>query len=54
MRCLLPLKQEKKDFKKFILPSQNAKEAAIVDNLEVYGVDNIKQVIDYFDKGEAT
>lgn len=40
-------------FKRFILPTQNAREAAIADNLEVFGVDNIKQVIDYFDKGNA-
>ena len=37
-------------FTGFILPAQNAKEAAIVDNLEVYGIDNITQVIDFFDK----
>ena len=35
----------------FILPIQNAIEAAIVDDLLVYGVDSISQVIDYFDKG---
>ncbi len=40
-------------FKGFILPNQNAKEAAIVNDLRVYGVDNIGQVINYFDKGEA-
>ncbi|NNL16861.1 MAG: YifB family Mg chelatase-like AAA ATPase, partial [Flavobacteriaceae bacterium] len=28
-----------------------AKEAAIVNDLKVYGIDNIKQVIDYFDTG---
>lgn len=37
-------------FKGFFLPKQNAKEAAIVNDLEVYGVDNIKKVIDFFDK----
>lgn len=37
-------------FKGFFLPKQNAKEAAIVNELEVYGVDNIKEVIDFFDK----
>lgn len=37
-------------FKGFFLPKQNAKEAAIVNDLEVYGVDNIKEVIDFFDK----
>tara|TARA_R110002050_G_scaffold197849_1_gene332658 strand:- start:2274 stop:3128 length:855 start_codon:yes stop_codon:yes gene_type:complete len=47
----IAVKAREEGFKGFILPSQNAKEAAIVDNLEVYGVDTIKQVIDYFDKG---
>ncbi|MCX8677111.1 YifB family Mg chelatase-like AAA ATPase [Apibacter sp. B3706] len=37
-------------FKGFFLPKQNAKEAAIVNDLEVYGVDNIKEVINFFDK----
>ncbi|HEY5688716.1 MAG TPA: YifB family Mg chelatase-like AAA ATPase [Yeosuana sp.] len=49
----IAVKAREEGFKKFILPSQNAKEAAIAGNIEVYGVDNIKQVIDYFDKGEA-
>jgi magnesium chelatase family protein len=40
-------------FKGFILPKQNAKEAAIVDGLEVYGVENITEVIDFFDKGQT-
>jgi magnesium chelatase family protein len=49
----IAVKARKEGFKHFILPTQNAREAAIVDNLKVFGVDNIKQVIDYFDKGEA-
>ncbi len=41
--------QARKDgFKGFILPKQNAREAAIVNDLEVYGVENIKQVVDFF------
>lgn len=48
----IAIKAREEGFKHFILPSQNAKEAAIVDNIAVYGVDNIKQVIDHFDKGE--
>ncbi len=48
----IAVKAREEGFKGFILPSSNAKEAAIVDNLEVYGVDNIKQVINFFDKGE--
>lgn len=48
IRGVLPIAIEarRKHFKGIILPSANAKEAAIVNNLEVYGADNIKQVID--------
>lgn len=49
----IAVKAREEGFKGFILPSQNAKEAAIVDDLKVYGVENIKQVINYFDKGEV-
>ncbi|WP_460219123.1 YifB family Mg chelatase-like AAA ATPase [Psychroserpens sp. MEBiC05023] len=45
----IAVKAREEGFRGFILPKQNAKEAAIVDGLEVYGVDTIKQVIDYFD-----
>lgn len=48
----IALKAKEEGFKGFILPKANAKEAGIVDGLEVYGVDNIKEVINYFDKGE--
>ncbi len=37
------------EFKGFILPKDNAREAAVVNKLEVYGVENIGQVIDFFD-----
>ncbi len=36
------------NFKGFILPKENAREAAVVNNLKVYGVENIKEVIDFF------
>ena len=49
----IAIKAREEGYKGFILPIQNVKEAAIVDGLEVYGVENIKQVINYFDKGEA-
>ena len=32
----------------FILPKPNAREAAVVNNLNVYGVENIKEVIEFF------
>jgi magnesium chelatase family protein len=50
IRGALPIavKAREEGFKGFILPKQNAKEAAIVDGLEVFGVDNISQVIKFF------
>lgn len=45
----IAIKAKEEGFKAFFLPIQNAKEAAIVDGLEVYGVENIKQVIDFFE-----
>jgi magnesium chelatase family protein len=45
----IAIKARAEGFKGFILPTANAKEAAIVNNLEVYGVENMKQVIDFFD-----
>ncbi len=53
IRGALPIAIEarKKGFKGFILPFKNAKEAAIVAGLEVYGMQNISEVIDFF-KGE--
>ncbi|MDF1549923.1 MAG: YifB family Mg chelatase-like AAA ATPase [Bacteroidales bacterium] len=39
-------------FEGFILPKANAREAAVVDKLKVYGVENIKEVIDFFN-GDA-
>src|SRR5690606_28388277 len=46
------LKAKEEGFKGFILPVQNAKEAAIVNDIDVFGVENIKQVIDFFN-GES-
>lgn len=47
----IAIQARKEGFKGFILPKENAKEAAIVNNLEVYGAENISEVIDFFDKG---
>jgi magnesium chelatase family protein len=49
----IAIKAREEGFKGFILPKQNAKEAAIVNDLKVYGVDNIEQVINFFDKGQT-
>ncbi len=49
----IAIKAREEGFKGFILPKQNVKEAAIVDNLDVYGVENIKEVINFFE-GKST
>jgi magnesium chelatase family protein len=52
IRGALPIsiKANEEGFKGFILPKQNAKEAAIVEGIEVFGVENIKEVIDFFNE----
>ena len=37
-------------FEGLILPKQNAREAAVVNRLKVYGVENIKEVIEFFNE----
>ena len=43
----IAIEARKKGFKGFILPIQNAREAAIVSDLEIHGVENIKEVIGF-------
>ena len=49
----IAIKARELGYEGFILPSQNAREAAVVNNLNVYGVDNIVQVIRFLN-GEDT
>ncbi|PHS06579.1 MAG: magnesium chelatase [Kordia sp.] len=53
IRGALPIaiRAREEGFKGLILPKHNVKEAAIVNDLEVYGVENILEVIEFFDKG---
>ncbi len=44
----ISIQARKEGFKGFILPKANAREAAIVDGIEVYGIENIKEIIDFF------
>jgi magnesium chelatase family protein len=44
----IAIKAREEGFKHFILPKENAKEAAIVDGLNILGVDNILEVIHHF------
>jgi magnesium chelatase family protein len=46
----IAIQARKEGFKGFIIPKENAREAAVVDDIEVYGVDNIKEVIDFFNE----
>tara|TARA_B100000768_G_scaffold58895_1_gene56973 strand:+ start:24517 stop:26067 length:1551 start_codon:yes stop_codon:yes gene_type:complete len=53
----IAIKALEEGFDGFILPKENAKEnakeAAIVSGLKVYGVEHISEVIDYFDRHKA-
>lgn len=46
----IALKARDEGFTGIILPKQNAKEAAVVDGLEVLGVENIREVIEFINK----
>lgn len=50
IRGVLPIaiQARKEGFKGIILPRDNANEAAVVNELEVFGVENIKEVIGFF------
>ena len=43
----IAIKAREEGFRGFILPKQNAREAAVVNNLEVYGASTIKEVIEF-------
>lgn len=45
----IAIKAREEGFKGFILPKQNVKEAAIVDGIDALGVENIQEVIDFFE-----
>ena len=47
----IAIKAKQEGFKGFILPKQNVKEAAIVSGLDVYGVENIREVTGFFNEG---
>lgn len=45
----IAIKAKEEGYKGFFLPIQNVKEAAIVAGLEVYGIENVTQVVDFFE-----
>jgi magnesium chelatase family protein len=44
----IAIQARKEKFKGLILPKVNAREAAIVDNLEVLGIENIREAVNFF------
>ena len=44
----IAIKAREDGFKGLIVPQANVKEAAVVNNLDVYGVGNIREVIEFF------
>jgi len=48
----IAIQARKENFKGLIVPKANAKEAAIVNNLNVFGVENIEEVINFFANDE--
>lgn len=44
----IAIQTRKENFKGFIVPKQNAREAAMVNNINVYGVGHINEVINFF------
>lgn len=43
----IAIKAREEGFEGFILPKQNAQEAAVVDRLKIYGAETIREVIDF-------
>ncbi len=48
----IAIQARKEGFKGLIVPKVNAREAGMVNNLQVFGVTHIKEVIDFFENGE--
>ncbi|ANH82293.1 magnesium chelatase [Niabella ginsenosidivorans] len=48
----IAIQARKQDFKGLIVPKVNAREAGLVNQLNVYGVETIKEVVDFFENGE--
>src|SRR5205085_8025367 len=58
IRCIkgalpIAIQARKEGFKGLIVPLANAKEAGMVNQLNVYGVSHIKDVIAFFETGET-
>ncbi|MEI6946144.1 YifB family Mg chelatase-like AAA ATPase [Paraflavisolibacter sp. H34] len=50
----IAIQARREGFKGLILPMANAREAGIVNNLEVYGVNHLNELVDFFESGEKS
>jgi magnesium chelatase family protein len=50
----IAIQARKENFKGLFVPHANAREAGMVNSLNVYGVNNIREVINFFESGEKT
>lgn len=48
----IAIQARKEGFKGLIVPKSNAREAGMVNNINVYGISHIKEVIDFFENNE--
>lgn len=48
----IAIQARKEGFKGLIVPTANQREAGIVNNLKVYGINHIREVIEFFNSGE--
>lgn len=46
----IAIQARKAEFKGFVLPKSNARESAIVNNLDIIGVETLQEAIDFFEK----
>ncbi len=49
----IALKAREEGFRGVIVPLKNAREAAVVESLEVYGMENIREVVDFFNNARV-
>src|SRR5678816_316122 len=49
----IAIQARKENFKGLIVPKQNAREAAMVNNLKVYGVTHLNEVIQFFEDEQS-
>ena len=49
----MAIKAKEQGFKGFILPKQNAREVSIVEGLSILGVEDIREVVDFFNGTKA-